>query len=128
MAGRSKGIGRQDSSTASLQTIDYAHHEIHSGSMYRVQHNQSNIPATGSSGELVIAFFVPDQTKEPHMVFEFVHEGSMTMTLYEGVTFNASAGTDRTVKCSNRNCTGTSVLQGKATGSLVGNVVTVGEA
>ena len=115
-----------DSNTNAQYTIDYAHHEIHGGSTYRVQHNIDAIPATGSSGELVIAFFVPDQTKEPHMVWEFVHEGNMTCKLLEGVTFNASAGSDVTCKNSNRNSSNTSVLQGKATGSLVSGVVTVG--
>ena len=118
---------RMDASTNSLQTIDYAHHEIHSGSTFRVQHNQVDIPAAGSSGELVIAFYVPAGTEWPHMMWEFVHEGSMTMTVYEGVTFNASAGTDRAPKNSNRNSSHTSILQGKATGSLVSNYVTVGE-
>jgi len=116
-----------DAYTETLQTIDYAHHEIHSGSNFRVQHNADAIPATGSSGCLVIAFFVPDQAKEPHMIWETSHEGNMTATLFEGVTFNASAGTDRAPKNSNRNSATTSILQGKATGSLVSNYVTVGE-
>jgi len=116
-----------DSLTNVLMGIDYSHHEIHSGSMFRVQHNQDNIPNAGTGGCLVIAFFVPDQTKEPHMVWETSHEGNMTVTLLEGVTFNASAGTDRAPKNSNRNSTNTSVLQGKATGSLVSDYVTVGE-
>lgn len=118
---------RADSSTNTLQTIDYPHHEIHAGNTYRVQHNQTNIPATGSSGELVIAFFIPDQAKEIHVLWDFIHEGSMTLTIYEDVTFNASAGTDRLLKQSNRNSSNTSVVQGKATGSLVSNYVTVGE-
>jgi len=118
---------RADASTSTLQTIEYAHHEIHSGSTFRVQHNDDAIPATGSTGELVIAFFVPDQSKEPHMIWEFVHQGDMTMKVLEGVTFNASAGTDRAPKNSNRNSSRTSILQGKATGSLVSDYVTVGE-
>jgi len=116
-----------DKITNSLNVVDYAHHEIHSGSMFRVQHNQDNIPAVGSSGELVIAFFVPSQSKEPHMLWDFFHEGDMTMKLLEGVTFNSSAGTDVAPKNSNRNSANTSVLQGKATGSLVSDYVTVGE-
>jgi len=116
-----------DSLTNTLQIIDYAHHEIHSGSMFRVQHNDDAIPAVGSNGELVIAFFVPDQTKQPHMVWETSHEGGMTITLYEGVTLNAGNGTDVACKQSNRNSANASVLQGVATGSLVSDYVTVGE-
>ena len=112
-----------DQITNVLMSIDYQHHEIHAGSTFRVQHNDT----IGNGGELVIAFFVPDQAKQPHIVWEFVHEGSMTMTVYEGVTFNASAGTDRAPKNSNRNSSNTSVVQGKATGSLVSDYVTVGD-
>ena len=118
---------RMDASTHSLQTISYEHHEIHSGSTFRVQHYDDAIPATGSGGELVIAFHVPDTTEEPHMTWEFVHEGDMTMTLYEGITFDPNSGTDRSPKNSNRNSAHTSILQGYATGSLVSDYVTVGE-
>lgn len=124
---RNSHILTTDDNTNSLQIVDYEHHEIHSGSNFRVQHNQDDIPSTSSGGELVIAFFVPDQTKEPHMIWEYAHQGDMTMKLLEGVTFNASAGTDRAPKNSNRNSTNTSILQGKATGSLVSDFVTVGE-
>lgn len=115
-----------DTSTRALEVIDYAHHEIHSGSTFRVQHNDDAIPATGSGGELVIAFTVPDQSKQPHMVWDFVHEGNMTMKLLEGVTI-ATNGTAATIKNSNRNSSNTSVLQGWATGEAVSNTVSVGE-
>jgi len=115
-----------DRATRSLQVIDYAHHEIHAGSTFRVQHNDDAIPATGSGGELVIAFYVPAQSKQPHMTWETSHEGNMTVTLYEGITL-ATNGTARTIQQSNRNSTNTSILQGFATGAGVSNTVTVGE-
>ena len=101
-----------DNSTHTLQAIDYAHHEIHSGSNYRVQAFDDAIAATGSDGELVIAFYVPDQTKLPHMVWDFVHEGDMTIKLLEGVTVTNSTGTDVLCKNSRRDAGDTSVLQG----------------
>jgi hypothetical protein len=112
--------------TRCLMTVDYAHHEIHAGSTFRVQHNDDAIPATGSDGELVIAFYVPDQSKQPHMTWETSHEGNMTVTLYEGITL-ATNGTARSIQQSNRNSANTSILQGFATGSGVSNTVTVGE-
>ena len=117
-----------DLSTRSLINVEYSHHEIHSGSMFRVQHNDDAIPATGTGtgGELVIAFYVPDQSKEPHMTWEFVHEGDMTMKVLEGITLSTN-GVDRAPKNSNRNSDNTSVLQGSATGSLVSGYVQVGE-
>jgi len=116
-----------DSSTNTLQTISYEHHEIHSGSTFRVQHYDDAIPATVSGGELVIAFHVPAGTKLPHMTWEFVHEGNMTMKVLEGITFAGSAGTNVAPKNSRRDSTTTSILQGKATGTLVSDFVTVGE-
>jgi len=118
---------RVDTITHTLQTIDYAHHEIHGGSTFRVQHNDNAIPATATGGELVIAFKTPAGTKLPHMIWAFVHQGDMTMSVLEGVTFNASAGTDRSPKNSRRDSATTSILLGQASGALVANLVTVGE-
>ena len=116
-----------DSNSRAVEFIDYAHHEIHGGSTFRAQHNIDAIEATGDGGELVIAFFVPDQTKEPHMIWEFVHQGSMTMKVLEGVTLTLGNGTDVSCKNSNRNSTNTSVLQGVGTGALASGYVTVGD-
>lgn len=111
-----------DDCTETLQTIDYAHHEIHGGSNYRVQAFNDSI--SGSGGTLVIGFFVPNQTKLPHMIWEFVHEGDMTMTLLEDVTLTLSTGTDVLCKNSRRDAGDTSVLQGVATGTLASYYVT----
>lgn len=110
-----------DDSSESLQTIDYAHHEIHSGSTYRTQCFNDSI---GNGGTVVIGFYVPDQTKMPHMTWEFVHSGTMTMRLYEDVTITAGTGTDRLCRNSRRDAGDTSILQGTGTGSLVSNYVT----
>jgi len=119
------GLG-VDLITRSLMTVDYAHHEIHAGSTFRVQANDDAIAATGSDGELVLGFYVPDQSKEPHMLWDFVHEGDMTMKLIEGVTLTLGTGTDVSCKNSNRNSDNTSVLQGIATSNLVSGYVTSG--
>jgi len=121
--GSSYQIPRLDGSTYTMQTIDYAHHEIHGGSTYRLQTNSDTI---GNGGEISISFYVPDQPKQPHMIWEFVHEGDMTMTVLEGTTLTLGTGTDVTCKNSNRNSANTSVLQGVATGALVSGSVTSG--
>ena len=113
-----------DNSTHTLQVIDYAHHEIHSGSNYRVQCNNDAIPARGSNGELVVAFYVPDQAKLPHIIWEYVHQGDMTMKLLEGVTLTLGTGTDVLCKNSRRDAGDNSILQGVGTGALVSNYVT----
>jgi len=112
---------RIDSSTSSLQTVDYAHHEIHSGSMYRVQAFDD---AIASSGTLVIAFKVKDGGKFPHFIFEWETEGKATITLYEGVGTDASTGTDVVVKNSRRDAANSSIIQGYATGSWVDGYIT----
>jgi len=111
-----------DASTESIQTISYEHHEIHGGSTYRVQAFDDAI--AGSGGTLSISFFVPNQTTLPHIIWEFIHEGDMTMTLLEGTTLTVSTGTDVLCKNSRRDAGDTSILQGVATGSLASNYVT----
>jgi len=113
-----------DKTTNVQSVIDYAHHEIHGGSTYRVQVFDDAIPATGSNGELVIGFYIPTGNKHPHMLWDFVHEGDMTMTLLEGVTLTLGTGTDVLCKNSRRDAGDTSFLQGVATGALVSNYVT----
>jgi len=110
---------RLDLITHTLQVIDYEHHEIHSGSFFRVQHNNASID------ELIIAFKVGDQSKNPHFVFEWVSESFGSLQLLEGSTWTAGTGTDRPPKNSRRDSTKESVLQGNATGVFLDNNVVV---
>lgn len=114
----------RDEITSVSTSIDYGHHEIHSGSTFRVQAFNDAIPATGSNGELVIGFYVPDQSKKPHLIFDFVHEGDMTIKVLENTTLTLGTGTDISCKNSNRSSSKTSVLQGVETGALVSGYVT----
>jgi hypothetical protein len=110
-----------DASTESIQTIDYAHHEIHSGATYRAQCNDD---AVAAGGELVLAFYVPAQAKNPHMIWDYVHEGDMTIELKEDVTLTLSTGTDVLARNSRRDAGDSSILQGVATGTLTSNYLT----
>jgi len=113
---------RVDSSTDTLQFISYSHHEIHSGSTYRVQNFND---AISSSGTVAIGFDIKSgETKLPHMLWDFVHEGDMTITVLEGVTLTTGTGTDVAPKNSRRDSTNTSVLYGVSTGALVQGYVT----
>jgi len=98
-----------DGITNGIRTVDYAHHEIHAGSNYRVQAYDD---AIGNGGTLTISFRTPNTTKEAHMLWEFVHEGDMTMSVLEGTTLTNSTGTDVACQNSNRNSTNTSMLLG----------------
>jgi len=107
-----------DRSTNTLQTIDYSHHEIHSGSTFRVQANADPVSS------LVIAFKVGNQTKLPHIIWEVSHESSGYIQLLEGPTWTTNTGTDRAPKNSRRDSTNTSILEGDATGAfLADNIV-----
>jgi len=110
-----------DSSSGAIEVIDYEHHEIHSGSTYRVQSFNDGI---ASGGNLSIGFCVPDQPKLPHLMWEFVHEGDMTLYLFEDVSLGLGSGSDVLCKNSRRDAGDTSILQGVGTGGLVSNYVT----
>jgi len=107
-----------DGVTNALRTIDYHHHEIHSGSTYRVGH------FTTSGTQLIIAFFIPDQAKEIHHTFDFVAELKAHVTLYEAPTWTTNTGTRRSVKQSNRTIANNSIIEGDGTG---GGGFTAGE-
>jgi len=114
------GVDGIDSSTNTLQIIDYAHHEIHSGSFFRVQ-NHNDAVAVG--GNINICFTIPEGTKLPHMLWTYVTGAAGTMTAYRGVTLTLGTGTDVSCKNSRLDSTKTSVLQGVGTGALADGYV-----
>ena len=58
-------VARIDTSTHSLQTVEYSHHEIHSGSYYRI-HINKDVP---NGGTYNVCFTSPDTTSYMHMTF-----------------------------------------------------------
>lgn len=70
---------RIDASTNSLQTVDYAHHEIHSGSSYVVCSVQ-NIDDTIFKWQVT----TPNTTKYSHMIFDIECTGEMLILITEG--------------------------------------------
>ena len=94
-----------DSSTRSLQVIDYEHHEIHSGSHYTV-HGFLNIPALNDV--LDFTWQMPNTTKWTHWNWAIETSKGVTWYIYEGaVATNALANTITPIN-SNRNSTNTS--------------------
>jgi hypothetical protein len=94
-----------DSSTSSLQTVDYAHHEIHSGSHY---YNALHVDVPADD-VLDIRATMPNTTKWLHWLWTIVTEAEFQLTLYEDCTIN-TAGTSLTAFNSNRNSTNSSGL------------------
>ena len=112
---------RADLTTHTLQTIAYAHHEIHSGSMFRVQAYND---AIGDDATLAIVFRVANQTKHPHFLFQWETEDVGNISLLEDVTVTVGSGTDVSVKNSRRDSNRISIMKGCASGSWVSGYIT----
>ena len=90
---------RVDSATHVLETIEYEHHEIHSGSSYTADRNVE----LSSSANMDILLVTPVSTKWPHMFYEIESQAESLFTLYESPT--ATAGTAIPAINRNRNVT-----------------------
>ena len=99
---------RIDPSTSSLQTIDYAHHEIHSGSSFTV-HIQ-NTTANTDDHRTLIGFETPAGTKLAHLIVDASSSGAAEVFLYEGVTIDDDEGTELTIEDRNRSTDNTSTM------------------
>lgn len=94
---------RIDASTNSIQIIDYAHHEIHSGSAYFIDSSTD----LAINGVLDLQFTTPDTAKWTHLVFNLDTESETEWYIYEGATIS-TAGTTVTPINNNRNSSNTS--------------------
>ncbi len=74
---------RMDAATNSLQTIDYAHHEIHSGSSFNI--STSADVANGANYDFVL--ISPDSTKWAHILSVADVERESKLQIFEDVTF-----------------------------------------
>ena len=94
---------RIDASTNSIQTIEYEHHEIHSGSSFHTS-DVRNIDTTTFKWQVT----TPDSTKYSHIVFNVDCTGEMLALITEG-----SDRTDGTALTEiNRNRVGTPTVAG----------------
>ena len=91
---------RIDASTNSLQTVDYEHHEIHSGSSFTASYQVE--AANGANADILIV--TPDSTKEVHFIYEVDVEAEAQLYIYEAPTATAAANP---IVAYNRNRTGT---------------------
>ena len=111
---------RMDSTTHTLQIIDYAHHEIHAGSHFLYT---DAVPLnSGATQDYLIT--VPDTTRWPHMLFVLDGSAVTQFELYEGADRNGSVA--QTVGNSNRNSlttATTTVHKGTAGGTTDGTLI-----
>ena len=102
---------RADETTATIQTIDYAHHEIHAGDHYTAMHTVADIgAATTPNDTITMTFTTPNTTKWSHMTLLFNCVGGALCKLREGGTGGASPTGTVTCFNNNRNSTNTSGL------------------
>lgn len=73
---------RMDASTHTLQTIEYEHHEIHSGSAYFVVRSE----LLESAGDAEVRIATPDTNKYAHMTIEVDAAIAATVELWAGTT------------------------------------------
>jgi len=91
-----------DKNTRALMTMDYAHHEIHSGSHYFF-HASHQIESTGT---IVYLITTPDTAKYSHFIYEVDGSAILQVDLYEGA--DRTGTTAQTIFNSDRNSANTS--------------------
>lgn len=82
---------RLDKSTNTLQTIDYAHHEIHEGNSFYAKHYSASV-ATGNK----INLYIKTKSTAPfcHMFSQWSCGGAAIFRSYEAPTITANTGTN----------------------------------
>ena len=104
---------RIDASTNALETIEYEHHEVHSGSSFTCHYNND---VTNIGEMTAIAFNTPDTTKWAHLVVEAESTGACYVIICENPSIDVDEGTQLTIYNRNRN---------SATASTVTSIETV---
>ena len=119
-------LGAIDSTTRALMTMDYEHHEIHSGSAFHVGY--SEVTANSDDDVTAIMFKTPNTTKWLHLVATFTCSNAAEAIMLENPTLaDAGDGTDKVVLNRNRNSTTTSTVQSLEDTPTVGSVTTMDE-
>jgi len=93
-----------DGVTHSIQTIDYAHHEIHSGSHYFMEGHVT----LGSTDTLYVKLVTPDTTRWSHFLWDISSSFILETNLYEESSGGMTGGAAVTPINNNRNSANTS--------------------
>lgn len=93
-----------DDITETLQIIDYAHHEIHSGSHYYIE----GMLTMTLNQVLYIKLVTPDTTKWAHFLWDIQSSDILEALLYEGASGGMTGGAGVTPINNNRNSANTS--------------------
>ena len=115
-----------DGATNALRTIDYAHHEVHSGSSFHVGYSVTT--AISDDDVTAIMFKTPNTTKWLHLVATFNCSDPAEAIILEAPDLADSGdGTDKVILNRDRNSTKTSTAQSLEDTPTVGSVTTMTE-
>jgi len=95
-----------DASTEALETIDYSHHEIHSGSHFYM----SGFVELDDTDIFRMKVVTPTSTKWSHLIFDIKSTGICSSTLDEGASGGMAGGVSKIPLNNNRNSLATSTL------------------
>lgn len=98
------GPSRVDGITDAIRTIEYAHHEIHSGNHFKAGYQDVTM---NTDDVIEILFAAPDTTKWGHWKLVAQSTGAATIEVFEGTT-TSNDGTPVTRWNRNRNSATTS--------------------
>ncbi len=90
---------RIDSSTNSLQVVDYAHHEVHSGSAFYTEGHTT----LADTNNFYASFTTPSGTKYCHIKWAITSNGITDIAMYEGSSGGMAGGSIGVVHAHNRN-------------------------
>ena len=116
---------RIDASTNSIQTIEYEHHEVHSGNSFTAHFDNSETLINERSA---IGFTVPNDAKWIHLVVQALTTAPAEFRLEEAPTIDNGAGTEATIYNRNRNSGTASTVISLAGSPAAGAVTTFTEA
>lgn len=115
--------GSYDASTLAKMTIDYAHHEIHSGNHYKAGYQDTSMDTDDT---IALVFTTPDSLKYMHWTLTAQSTGAATIQLFSGPTLSAE-GTAVTPFNRNQNSTNTSDMLVKHTPTITTNGTKISE-
>ncbi|MCP3684583.1 MAG: hypothetical protein GY861_18100 [bacterium] len=90
---------RIDSSTDSIQCIDYPHHEVHSGSAFYTE-GHTELDDTNT---FYASFTTPDSAKYGHFRWTITSNGITEVSMYEGSSGGMAGGAVGVIHAHNRN-------------------------
>jgi hypothetical protein len=111
-----------DTYTDTLKTIEYPHHEIHTGDSFKADINTNDLDDEGDEDALHISFTTANTTKWMHLVVEATATGAADLIVTEAFTGGVAGGDDLSIFNKNRN---SSTVSGAiSTGSSTVNKMT----